>query len=435
MNDEDKTKEQLLNELSELRKRVAGPDESRKRAGSESRYRNLFETLPDGFSSVNMDKRIIEANAALQAMVGYTEEDLRCLTYEDLTPEKWHALEDGIIREQVMTRGYSDLYEKEYVRKDGTILPVEVRVHLLRGKDGKPVEMWGFVRDITRRKQTEETLKETEERYRALVRLSPMGIFVHSNDGIEFANPAYAQMLGAETAEELYEKPPLYFVHPDYVDHIRAKRRSIIVDKQAALLSTHKMVRLDGRAIDVEAMSFPFRHKGRAGVMVVVQDVTQRKQAEEALRSREWELEDKSVNLEEANAALKVLLRHRDEDKKTLETRVLENVRRLVFPYIEKLRGRDLTDSQATCLNIIESNLNEVVSPFLQKMTALYVHFTPTEVQVADLVKDGRTSKEIGEFLNVGKGTVHTHRNNIRKKLGLSNEKTNLRAYLLSLQE
>ena len=157
--------------------------------------------------------------------------------------------------------------------------------------------------------------------------------------------------------------------------------------------------------------------------------------AEEALRHRERELEEKSANLEDANTALKVLLRHREEDKRTLESTILANIKELVFPYIEKLRSRNLTEDQVTCLGIIESNLNEVISPFLRKMTAVYTNFTPMEIQIANLIKSGRTSKEIAEILKIGTGTVHTHRNNIRSKLGLSNKEINLRTYLLSLQE
>ena len=135
---------------------------------SEMRYRGLFEAMPDGFSSVGMDKRIMKANPAYCAMLGYSLEDLHELTYEDVTPGKWHAFEEGILREQVLARGYSEVYEKEYIRRDGTIFPVEVRVHLLRDENGNAREMWGFIRDVTERKRVEDTLQESEEKFRLL---------------------------------------------------------------------------------------------------------------------------------------------------------------------------------------------------------------------------------------------------------------------------
>jgi len=135
---------------------------------SETRYRGLFEAMPDGFSSVGMDKRIMEANPAFRAMLGYSLEELYELTYEDLTPAKWHAFEEGILQEQVLARGYSEVYEKEYIRRNGTIFPVEVRAHLLRDENGNAREMWGFLRDITERKRVEDTLQESEEKFRLL---------------------------------------------------------------------------------------------------------------------------------------------------------------------------------------------------------------------------------------------------------------------------
>ena len=130
---------------------------------SESRYRELFETLPDGFASVGMDGGIGVTNPAFRSMVGYTEDELCCMTYQDLTPAKWHAYEKSIVREQVFKKGYSDVYEKEYVRKDGAVFPIEIRAYMLRERNGESVRMWGFVRDITTRKQAEGLLQEYEE--------------------------------------------------------------------------------------------------------------------------------------------------------------------------------------------------------------------------------------------------------------------------------
>ena len=127
--------------------------------------------------------------------------------------------------------------------------------------------------------------------------------------------------------------------------------------------------------------------------LTLLQDVTQRKSAEEGLKRREEELEKKSFDLEEANTALKVLLRHRDEDKSTLETAIQANVRELVFPYIEKLKGTHLNDAQGTYLGIIESGLNEVISPFLHKLGAMYSRFTRTEIQVANLIRTARAAR------------------------------------------
>lgn len=154
--------------------------------------------------------------------------------------------------------------------------------------------------------------------------------------------------------------------------------------------------------------------------------------AEEALRRRESELEVKSRHLEEANTALKVLLRQRDEHKAELEEKVLANLKELIIPYIQKLKESRLDAKEMGYVGILESNLREIISPFSQTLSSRHLSLTAKEIQVANLVKDGKTSAEIAALFGVSSNAVVFHRYNIRKKLGLTNQKVNLRSYLLS---
>jgi PAS domain S-box-containing protein len=117
-------------------------------AASEAKYRGLFASLMDGFVSVDMDGVIREFNEVYRKMLGYSHEELAQITYKDITPERWRPMEERIIAEQVLPRGYSEVYEKEYRRKDGTVFPVELRTFLLKEGD-RPVAMWAIVRDVT----------------------------------------------------------------------------------------------------------------------------------------------------------------------------------------------------------------------------------------------------------------------------------------------
>ena len=168
--------------------------------------------------------------------------------------------------------------------------------------------------------------------------------------------------------------------------------------------------------------------------LVMISDITEGKQAELALQEREAELKVRSRDLEEVNAALKVLLKKREGDKSELEARVLFNVNELIVPYLKKLKKSRSNALQQTYLNVLETNLNEIISPFYRTLAANYTHLTPREIQIADLVKQGKTTKEISELTNSSTRAVEFHRNNIRKKLGLANKKTNLRSYLLTLR-
>ena len=162
-------------------------------------------------------------------------------------------------------------------------------------------------------------------------------------------------------------------------------------------------------------------------------EIEERKLAESELMLKEKELRLESLNLAEANTALKVLLKRREQDREELEEKVLTNVKELIFPYIEKLESSRLDGEQYTYVGIIKSNLENIISPFLSRVSSKYLNFTPMEIQVANLVKEGKSTKEMADILNVSDRAIEFHRNNIRKKLGLKNKKVNLRSYLMTL--
>ena len=168
-------------------------------------------------------------------------------------------------------------------------------------------------------------------------------------------------------------------------------------------------------------------------VVISHENITPLKLAEKTIQKREQELEIKTINLEEANTAMRILLKQHDEDKKELEEKVVANINRLISPYVEKIGQTRLDPRQRTYLEIIESHLADVISPFLQRMSAMHLHLTPQEIQVATLVRDGRSTKEISDLLAVSTNAVDFHRKNIRKKFGINNKRTNLRSFLMSL--
>jgi DNA-binding CsgD family transcriptional regulator len=155
---------------------------------------------------------------------------------------------------------------------------------------------------------------------------------------------------------------------------------------------------------------------------------------ERLVKERTAELEMKTTNLEELNVALNVLLKKGDDDKKSLEKNFIHNVKSLILPYIEKLKNFNPPAVQKSYLEIIEANIHEIVSPFTKHLSSSYFNLTPTEIRVANLIKNEKTSKEIAEAFNISESAIIYHRYNIRKKLGLNNKKINLKTYLQSLQ-
>lgn len=175
------------------------------------------------------------------------------------------------------------------------------------------------------------------------------------------------------------------------------------------------------------------------------QEIHERKRAEKLLseahsnlehlvKERTAELELKTTNLEELNVALKVLLKKREEDKKNLEENYMHHVKKLILPYIAKLKNFNPPPKQKFYIELIEANIHEIVSPFAKQLSSNYFNLTPTEIRVANLIKNDKTTKDIAETFNISESAIIYHRYNIRKKLGLNNKKINLKTYLQTLQ-
>ncbi len=167
----------------------------------------------------------------------------------------------------------------------------------------------------------------------------------------------------------------------------------------------------------------------------LAREVEERKRAEKELRRREIDLKAQSQHLEEVNTALRVLLKQRGEDRDELQKKVLQNVKELVFPYLEQIKRIHVGTRLQTLVRIMESNLNNIISPFVDRLSTRFANLTPSEIRVANLIKEGRTNKEIASLMLVSKNTVLFHRHNIRKKLKLTGAAINLRAYLLTLDQ
>ncbi len=176
---------------------------------SESRYRDLFNSSRDGIAITDMDGRFLDANPSYMAMVGYGLKELAELTYQAITPARWCEEESRIIREQVLTRGYSDEYEKEYIRKDGVRVPISIRVWLMQDSAGRPAGLWGVVRDITERKRSESELLETKQRLEHLVSSGP-SVLYSCGPGPDYPTT----FIGAQVKAQLGYDPQEFYADP-----------------------------------------------------------------------------------------------------------------------------------------------------------------------------------------------------------------------------
>ena len=219
----------------------------------------------------------------------------------------------------------------------------------------------------------------------------------------------------------------------DYLPPEIAKKRK---GKVAQVIKTGKPSRFEdrmGRLVLQNTMYPVVNAKGKVVQLAIYsRDVSPEKRNIANLKKREKELKYRTHSLEEANTAFSILLRRREEDRTHFESSVVSNMSTLVKPYIEKLKSTPLDAIQTNHLHVIETNLEQIVSPFVRDIGSRVLELTPMEIRVATLVKEGKSNIEIAEQLSVSKNTILTHRFNLRRKLGIKNKKINLRAYLLS---
>ncbi|MFC1813610.1 response regulator [Thermodesulfobacteriota bacterium] len=295
------------------------------------------------------------------------------------------------------------------------------------------------------KKDMERRLNESGQQYRSMI--DSMGDAIHVVDrDLRFliVNPALIQWnkeLGLET--EVVGRT-LLEVFPFLPDTVIEEYQQVF-DNGKNLISEER-TRIDDREFFTEVRKIPIFEKGIVErVTTIIRNITQRKQNEEALKKAHAELEfrvqertrqlkNKTKSLEEVNTALEVLLKKRAADKVELEENVMNNLKKLITPYFGKIKRTKLDDRQSIFLSIIESNLTEIVSPFSRNISLKYLNLTPTEIQVANLIKIGRTTKQIAAFMNRSPRTIDTHRKNIRRKIGLEKKRANLRSHLLSFK-
>ncbi len=292
-------------------------------------------------------------------------------------------------------------------------------------------------KENARIRKSEKTLKESDARWRSLLENVPNLITIVDQDGvIQFLN----RSLFGLAPEEMYGMNIFDFVHPDYHDELKKKIQRVFKTGEGGY---YKAISADTEKRDhniwFENHFGPVKYNGKVVAMTLITfDITERVEAEEALKKLHNELENevkkRTTDLEETNTALRVLLKKREEDKSKMEESVLLNVKEMIVPYLNKIKKSKLTGNQPVFLDILETNLNDIISPFSTRLSSRYLNLTPAEIQVANLVKQGKSSKDIAELLNMSPKTIDTHRYNIRKKIGLKNKKSNLRTYLLNFE-
>ena len=418
----------LLGIIRDITERQQAEEALRK---SEDKFRNFVDNLGDAAYEADSNGAITYVNKMAEKMTETSSEDLLGKPFLPLFTEESQKVATDVFQRTLN----GESAEFELTLTNGRI--GHFKNEPLRDENQKIVGVFGIARDVTKHKQALEALQQSGEQYRMLVEKSPLGVSMIEKDGrYKYVNCKFVKMFGytledIPTGREWFAK-----AYPD------PETRNQVVSTWIGDLKKSKTGEVRGRTFNVtckdgsvKIIHFRPVTLEAGNQLVTYEDITERKQAEEILKEREAALRVRTNELEEVNSALRILLNRMNEDKKKTEESVALNVRGLVVPYAEKLRKSGLDARQMAYLKILESNLKDVTSPFAHTFSSKYYRLTPTELEVASLVKNGKTSKQIAELLSSSVRTIESHRQNIRMKIGAKNRRGNLRSLLLSMQD
>jgi PAS domain S-box-containing protein len=450
---------------------------------SEERYRFLAENMGDIVWTVDMDLNTTYISPSVEKVLGYTPEEREKQKLEEMvTPESLDHINSIMVKELEHEKlsdtdpDRSITVEVEYYRRNGTIIWMENQVKAIRNQNGEIIGLYGVSRDITDRKRAEEIIREGREKLRSIVEHANELFYIHNLDlELTYVSPASLNILGYTPEEMMRKWTELASDNPINKKGIEITEKAMMTgQRQAPYLL--ELIKKDGTPVMLEINESPIKDsQGKVvGITGAARDVTDkiraeqalkkahdelnqkvkertrelsianenmqqeirdRKMAEESLRKQEEKLKLQASRLEEMNTALKILLEHREDEKTELKKNVLLNMEKLVMPHLDKLASSIPNGYDNTYLNIIRTNLEGLVSPFAQELSSRRLNLTPTQMQVADFIRNGFTNKEIASHLNISVDAVSFHRKNIRKRLGLTNRKSNLRSYLQQLPD
>ena len=412
------------------------------------RYTELYDFAPMGYVTLDREGAIRQVNLAGASLLGVERVRLVGRRFGLFVAEPDRSV-FNVFLEKVFASLTQEVCEVALLREGRE--PLNLIIRGTASQNGQECRV--VLADITERKQAEAQIKYLA----TFPMLNPRPIAeVDVAGNVHFCNPAAEQMfpdlhqrgvghpwlseweavlrtlregVAKSISREVHFDEKWYHQTIHFVDDARRVRiygADITARKKIEAALSEAYAAVEARVVERTA-------ELAKSNMELEREVAVRRKAETALQNKATALKEQAVRVKEANAALKVLLKQRDADKIELEEKVLLNVNRMIMPYLDKLKRRKLDAKQKAYAEILESNLNEIVSPLARSLSSKMLRLSPTELEVANLVHQGKTTKQIAETMNLAESTIDFHRNNIRAKLGVKNKKIGLQTYLSSL--
>ncbi len=405
----------------------------------EEKWLLFMKSASDGFCLCDSNLNLIEINDAGLRMFprGTKRKDIIGKNYSGIiTDLKDTGRYDKFM--EVIATG-KPFYENEVIpHYDNEIVPPndstnKTYVNIRAFKVGDGIGILGT--DVSEQIIAKKELKDNQEKWLLFMKSATDSFTLYDSElNLVEINKAGIKVFPPGTGKKDIIGKNLTEIIPDFISTERYKQFKQVIETGEPYIEDGVIPpERFGKNLYLNTKSF----KVGDGLGVITTDISKRKRMEKALQDHRDRLEElvkeRTLRLEETNIALEILLKKREKDKKNLEENMLININELILPYMSKLKSSNLNERQEVFLELLESNLKDITSPFKRTLSIDYLNLTPAETQLIDLIKQGKTTKEIAHLLNLATSTIDFHRDNIRKKLGIKNKKINLKTYLLSL--
>jgi len=361
-----------------MKRQLQNKDNKIALSSTEKKYSHLYENINDAFVVLDMDANVIEFNTAYKEMLGYSRDELMRLNCRDLTPEKWLDFDQKIMKEEVLVTGSSMVYEKECTRKDGSIIPVDLRIHLLKDEDGSPRGFWAMVRDISLRKKNIAQIENERTHLKILIETVPDMIWLKDPKGIYISCNRNFEKFNGLGENELIGKSDYDFYPNEIADFYLEKDLEVLNSIKSVRFTNWAASATTGNQILTETIKTPMHDAdgNLIGVLGVSRDITDIKIAEkELLKAKE--------KAEESDKLKSIFLANMSHEIRTPMNAIMG--------FSELLVDSELDDSEKSqYINIIQNSGNRLLQIIddivdISKLELNQAGVTKTEINLHEL--------------------------------------------------
>jgi PAS domain S-box-containing protein len=434
------TEKEHIEDPATLRSRVRELERDRGGAGrtkgerrkSRPQFRDILDAQDELISRFLPDGTLTFVNRAYREYSDPGSKGLIGRNFMELLPKRTRAA----VRKQLSMLSPEVVvttYDQRNVEPGGAITWQKWTNRGIFDDAGGLIEIQSVGRDITQRKQAELAFRRSEKQYRAVVETQNELICRHLPDcTFSFVNEAHCRYFGLKREEIIGRNFLIFTVKEDH--------KAIL--KRIASLSPEHPVNIHEERVVIPGGEHRWQEWSNRGIfdewgrLVEVQsvgrDITQRKKAERALKASEKELRVQKAILEQKNITLREILDQIEIEKKEIKDDVIASIDTLLFPIIQKLKSEG-PKTHSKYINLLERSLEGLASSFGRKISQTSLKLTPREIDICNMIKNGLSSKEIAGLLYLSLKTINRHRQNIRRKCNIRNQKINLATFLQSL--